>query len=63
MSNNNSLELLNMFTKAARIAQANNNHSVKEELDSAMLKEYLKKAFQQLKNDINVAVFLKSLIK
>ncbi len=52
-----------MFTKAARIAQANNNHSVKEELDSAMLKEYLKKAFPHLKNDINVAVFLKSLIK
>lgn len=62
MINNNALELLNMFTKAARIAQANNIHSIKEELDSAMLEEYLKKAFPHLKNDIDVAVFLKGLI-
>ena len=63
MSNNNALELLNMFTKATRIAQANNIHSVKEELDSAMLEEFLKEAFPHLKQDIDVTVFLKSLIK
>ncbi len=63
MSNNNALELLNMFTKAARIVQANNIHSVKEELDSTMLEEFLKEAFPHLKQDIDVTVFLKSLIK
>lgn len=60
---NNALELLNMFTKAARIAQANNTKSVHDEIDSTTLEEYLKTAFPHLKNDINMAVFLKGLIR
>lgn len=59
MIDNNAIELLNMFSRAARIAQAKNKPSVEEEVNDALLVEYFKKAFPHLRNNINILGLLK----
>ncbi len=59
MIDNNAIELLNMFSRAARIAQAKNKPSVEEEVNDVLLAEYFKKAFPHLRNNINILGLLK----
>ena len=63
MTDKDALELLNMFTTAAQIAKAKNQHEFHLEINETILTEILKKAFPSMQNNINIENIAKKILK
>ena len=62
MTDKDALELLNMFTKACKIAKSRNKFEFRLNMQEATLSELLKQAFPYLKDDINRNNIAKSIL-
>ncbi len=62
MTDKDALELLNMFTTAAQIAKSRNKFEFHLNMQEAVLSELLKKAFPNLKDDINIKNLAKNIL-
>jgi len=63
MTDKDALELLNMFTTATQLAKTRNKHEFHLKMSEAALVELLKKAFPNMKNEINIANLAKTILE
>ena len=63
MTDKEALELLNMFTTAAKIAKSRNTNEFHLKINEDVLVELLKKAFPAMKNDVNIVNIAKKILK
>lgn len=60
-NSSNQYDLLNIFTKAAKIAKAQNQYTYNEEINDAVKLELLKQVFPQNKDLINILAVMKNI--
>jgi len=63
MCNNETLEILNIFTKAVRIAQSKNQQEAVTEITETLALEFLKQAFPKNRNLINSLSITKNILR
>ena len=63
MCNSETLKILNIFTRATRLAQARNSHEFSYEISETVAMELLKQAFPRNKDLINQASILTNILK
>ena len=62
MNDKNALDLLNMYITAAQIAKSKNKYEYHLNMQEAVFIELLKKAFPNMKDNINTANIAKNIL-